>query len=475
MANSSLFGSSHVDGRKWTPHVEVSPQGIGSTPPGDWKVDPYLPGLATDPFNPAGVVVIPLGRFVGIGNAQGVNTGGNTYRISPTYAGGTPLTLHDGRYQLPHGMSVNQMYKDVAEEWTQGEFTAKFRRGFLAELPFVLSVNNAHGALFSGDRVTGYWGSTTSDSNTAFVHKGKPVKWVAKGLYYVSAAASASIQLTAAIYPGIQPRVVATLDVAGATLAPTVTLTWSAGFAKWVASFTGTGSGSVTQIFYEHGQEADQIAGEVFRITSITEILNSSNFLKWVEYAPQDMLNFPPAASRFPVTEVNTETPATVTAGIKYRVANYPMSIHHTVLVEVTGAEVTDANGSTTTYTAGTWFPLPTGTVTDFRNQFIGLYHNVNWFTGVIELGANIVDIAGFDIRVSYHYITSPRDAATLWGGGIINLTDGRNITTGTAGSSSATNPYGASNYLTPTSTPFGVPAHLNLSDVVGAMRVWVR
>lgn len=475
MSIAGQFGAHPILTRRWLPQIAISGGSVGSTPPGDYVADPTLPTLGTDPFNSAARVVIPLGRFVSIGTSQSLTTGGNGYQIGPAWSGKTPITLNDGRYHKPQGMAVTQIYGSEGDEFMTGENTAQYRTGFLAELPFVLSVNNAHGALFAGDRLAGYFGQTASNTTSANHHKGKPVKWVPKEVYHLTTSASAAIQLTAAIYPGIQPRIIATLDSGGGALSPTSTLTWSDGFAKWVVSFTGTGSGSVTQVIYAFGQDADQIAGHVQRIYSIQEVLNNHNFLKWVEYAPSDMLNFPPAAERYPVTAVSQETPSTVVANSQYRVASYPISIHHTVLVEVTGVQVTDSSGSTSTYAAGTWFPLPTTAVIDQRNQFMGLYHAVNWRTGVIQLFSNLTAISGFDIRVTYSYITSPQTASVLWGGGLLNLSDGRYLTTGVQGASSTTNPYGSANYLTPTTTPYGVPAHLNLSDVVGAMRLWVN
>ncbi len=476
MANAGMFGSHFVSSRTWRPQICLSPSEVFTTPPGAFAVDPYLPTVSVDPFNPAGAVVIPIGRFVGIGSAQNVNTGSNGYRLGAGFSGRTTITIADGRYLAPCGISINSMYKQGAEEFLDSDNSVKYAKHGMVEVPFVLSVNNAHGALFSGDRVTAYWGSTTSVSTISYAHKGKPVKWNAKTLYSVSGTASAAWQLSAAIYPGIQPRVVALFDNAGVAVKPTESLAWDSNFGLWIANYTGTGS-SVYAILYEHGQDADQICGEVSRIQSIYDMLQGTNggdFLKWVEYAPADFLNFPPAAQRFPTTAVSQETPTTVTANVSYRVVSYPMSVHHAVTVEVTGVTITDSAGSSATYAAGTWFTLPNSTVTDNRNQFIGLYHNVNWRTGLIELAPNVAAGSGFDIRVSYSYITNVRDGAAIWGEGVIGLTDGRNVPTGQVGASSTTNPYGAANTLTPSTTPYGTPAHLNYADVVGALRVWV-
>jgi hypothetical protein len=188
----------------------------------------------------------------------------------------------------------------------------------------------------------------------------------------------------------------------------------------------------------------------------LSDMLTRDDFLKWVEYAPQDNLNFPPAMSRWPSTQVGTgstpdvnsdwETPSTVQSGVSYRAAHYPISIQHPFLIAFKGTLV-DKDGVTQTYTD--WVNLPHNTLPDARGYFSGAYHTVNWRTGVIELGSNISTVTA--IRILYAYHTDPRDGAAAWGEGIINLTDGRNI-----------------------NNQVGIPSHLNLSDVVAAMRLVV-
>jgi hypothetical protein len=465
---SGMFGSHYVPARRWTPQLEISPDTVGMVPPIELRVDPYLPTIAVDPFDPAHAIAIPTGRFLAIGYQSG--RGSNQYRQTLSDAGKAVLTIHDGKNLTPVGMSVNQMYKDTVstEPWSGQAFmtdsnAVKFKKDFVAEVPFVLAINNAHGTIQSGDKLTGYWGSTTSLTNVSTLHRGKPVKWTPKAIRTATGAASAIQNLPAAIYPGIEPQVL--MAFAGGSLLTTVTATVSWNGANWVASFAGAGSSTVTTVVYAYGQDADQIAGEALRIQSLQDMLNRDDFLRWVEYAPSDSLNFPPAMQRVPVTQVTNATPNTVVANSVYRVPNYPMSIHHQVLVQITDATLTDKDGNVSTYDSaqGQWFTLPTQ-ILDNRGAFIGLYHSVNWLTGVITLASNIAPKAGssnIQIRVSYAYITDPREGAVLWGGGIIGLTDGRNVST--------TNQYGQ------TVPGYGTPAHLNLPDVIGAMRLVVR
>ena len=465
-----MYGS-HVNvSRTWKPQIEVSGGTAGSVPPGNYQTDNYLPVTYVDPYMPSYGVVISLGRFLGIGTASAVQSGGNGYQAGLATAGKTPLTLHDGKNLKPCGMSVNNMYREGAWEYNAGVNNVKYKKAFLAELPFVLSINNAHGALFSGDKVCGYSGSTTSTTALSYVHKGKPIRWIAKSVYYTAGSASAIWQLTSTSYPGITPRFVTALDAAGAALTGvTATLAWDAVFALWTASFTGTGSGSVAQVFYEYGQNADQVAGSVQRIRSLADMLSNDDFLKWVEYAPQDYLNFPPAGQREPATQVTQETPSTITSGVSYRTLSYPISIHYAVTVEVQNATLLAADGTSTAIGA-TWTALPNTVATDNRGYFIGNYHTVNWRTGIIDLGANVVAGGSFGIRASYYYTTNPRDSAVIWGAGVELLTDGRNITLGSTASD-----YGSA-AVTPAAAAgaYGTPGHLNLSDVVGALRVWV-
>ncbi len=174
---SSMYGSHHFPDRVWAPQIEVSGEHAVTAPPEELRTDPYLPVLQLDPHDPAAGIVIPRGRFVAIGYAAQAGGGTNAYRFDRNDSGYTTLTLHDGKNLTPVGMSVNQMYRETKEYMIDSN-TVMFRKAFVAEVPFVLSVNDAHGTLYAGDCVTGYWGSTTSTDNNAvaYHHRGKPVK-----------------------------------------------------------------------------------------------------------------------------------------------------------------------------------------------------------------------------------------------------------------------------------------------------------
>lgn len=459
MSYSSMFGSHHMPGRVWRPKIEVSQDNVGQVPPEELTVDPYLPAVGIDPFDPAGVVVIPSGRFVSIGFTGG--RGSTNYRFTRTDTGKTTLTLHDGKNLTPVGLSVNQMYK-ANSEFMSDSNTVKFRKSFVAETPFVQSINEANGVMYAGDKVTGYWGSTTSTTQVSNLHRGKPVKWVAKKVYSQTGSASAVHALAAATLPGITPRIVQAYGSGGTSLYATATgtLSFSGSTGPWLATFAGAGSSNVTEVVYEYGQDADQIAGEVLRIQSLADILNRDDFLRWVEYSPIDYLNFPPAMQKYPVTQVGTgSTPdtnsdwetLTVSNGVA-TTAHANLSTFYPVIIAFKGTLV-NMEGVSTTYTD--WYNLPTNGLNDARGYFNGVYHSINWRTGVVTFASNITTFTA--VRILYSYITDPREGAVAWGAGITNLTDGRNVAV----------PAGRS-------TAAGTPSHLNIADVIAALRIIV-
>jgi hypothetical protein len=241
-----------------------------------------------------------------------------------------------------------------------------------------------------------------------------------------------------------------------------------------VANFTGAGSGQIAEVLYDYGQNADQIAGEVFRIRSISDMMTEDNFLRWVEL-DANKIDFPPAMQRRQTTVVSmavandptsAEQPSTVTAGSVYRTLSYPLSLFNAVTVYIQGS-VTDLNGNTTLYAAGgsglaNWFQMPVGATQDQRRYFIGQYHTVDWKTGTITFATNVVPTA---VRVTYAYWTDPREGAVAWGMGVVGLTDGGLLTGGTTSGGTTVVP----------TNPAGAPAHLNNPDIVGALRVFVH
>lgn len=443
----------------WKPHIEVSGPNVGTVPPEQWVVDPYLPVLENDQDDPRRGVVIPAGRFCGVGTSAQVNS---SYRRSVTSDGRMPLSLHDGKNLTPVGMATAKIFRRFGDGMADS-YAPTVRKGFLAEVIYVTAVNDAHGTLYAGDRVTSHWGSTTSTSVFNLLSRGRPVKWTSKKTYMQNASAGASHPLDATIYPGITPRIIVAMADDGSYVGATSALTYNG--SSWTAGFTGTGSGTVENVWFEYGQDEDQIAGELTSIRSLSELAEEDPIFKYVELGA--WMDVPIALQKKATTNValtdptsDGETPATVTAGRVYRVANYPMDIHSPVIIYIQGT-VVDGEGNATTYSSSDWYRMPNGLVRDSRSNFYGEYHSVNWVTGVIEIAANVTVT---DIRIGYNYITDNRDGIVKYGQGIHNLTDGANLEAGAQVSGTTVVP----------TDPAGVQAHLNKADVKGALRVFV-
>lgn len=491
MYSTDMYGSFIQPTKRWTGgFVEISAPNVGQTPPEELRVDPFLPALTNDPYDPAGGIAIPAGRFVGLGRSE--NVGGNSfdaagavastanlYRMGQVERGYTLLTTHDGKNITPVGLSVNNIFRSTGQNSSGNPVTGgafqnvgnvfgtdsgasasdtKFRRGFLAAVPFVLQINNAHGAVLSGDSLTGYWGSTTSTSNIGFVHRGKPVKWTAPALKYQSFTASGTVVLTEAIYPGITPRMVAIWNSSTPVASPSTT-TFAFNGTNWVATLPA----SATQVLYEYGQSAEQIGGECVRIQSLAETKSRDELFKFVEVARDDYLNFPPPPTQRQAVTVKTQESANaVTAGSIYRVRHAPISVLHSIIVEVQGTVIDPTTAVATTYASSDWFTLPNGPQLSSVASLYGLYHNVNWRTGVIELSANVTATA---VRVTYSSIDNERTGAVLWGAGIEGLTDGRYVNSA----------IGSAGAMLPSNGNAGIPAYLNFADVVGELRFLVK
>lgn len=460
MANNKTYGYMNT-GKRWAPNVEVSGPNVGTVLPGEFRVDPYLSVLMEDTEHPARGVVIPSGRFVAVGFSRQVNS---SYQQSLISSGATPITLHDGVNTKPAGMAVNMLFKAQNDFMVDGS-NIKFRKGFLAQVPHVVSINNAHGELRSGDRVTGFSGKVASSTVVNAAHVGKPVKWVAKQLHTKTSSAGATHELSAATMAGIQPTVIATYAVGALVTGLTAAYTYASGV--WSVAFTGSGNTTITTVLYTNGMDEDQIAGEVNSIRNLKEIKNDNQIMAWVEDGP--IFDIPKAFQARNTTAValgtpgdpsTGETPATVIAGSTYRVANVPMSPLHPIKVYVQGTVT--VNGSATTYSSSNWYELPTNMLEDGKNYLFGPYHSVNWATGLIEIANNITVTA---IRVTYSHVTDEQFGGILWGKGIDGLTDGSYLTPGATVSSTEVVP----------ANPAGIAAELNYSDVYGALRVFVK
>lgn len=410
-----LIGSQPFAGRVWTPGVKIS--GMNS-PAESWVVDPNLVPLGTDPRYPSSdQIVIPRGRILAV------------RPDTTSYTGQAVLTIADGVSNKPAGYTETNIFRQWEEKV---QWMPSMSREEFIEVPYVASVNGAYGVPAGGDKITAYYGSATS--TTAVPNdKGKIVKWMEKKLYLKTSSASATVQLSAANLPAFTPRVIVAWN--GTTLVDgsTVSVAWNPTFGCWVATIPG----SATALVYEFGQSADQIAGEVVRVEPISAAHHLSGWLEWVT---DNFLawEYPPQLLRVPTTDVTNETPATITSGSWYRLANKPIAPWKSIVVTVTGTLVAP-DGTVTTLTST---PLSTADM-PFVDYTMGQYYNVNPVTGDLYFASNVTVNS---VTVSYSYETSYRDGR-LFNAGIIGLTDGRY-----------------------SGVP-GTPANLEVAGVVGSLR----
>jgi hypothetical protein len=413
-----LFGSQHMPTKTWRPGTRVS--GIDALHE-EFIVDPGLLPVGTDPRFVTDAIVIPKGRIVSVRP--------DNY----TYEGKAMVTLANG--VDPDNVPATGVVGNRPVGYNQASILRKhpertqwmpvIDKQTYIEVPYMTD-NDAYGTLKSGDKVTAYYGSTTSTTAINYEKRGKPVKWVPETLYGIVQSSSTTVSLTDAVYPAFKPKQIYT-NVAGVTS----TFAWNG--TNWVA----TTSSAVTNYIYSFGQKADQIAGQVIKIEALSATHEFSGWLKWVT-DDFKVWDYPPQMIRVPVTAVTNENPLYISTGV-YRLQHKPVAIHKTITVTLapTGAEtftVYDVDGTTlATVTSGTPYDLPMLDV-PLADWTMGQYHTIDPVTGNLTLSPSVVfsgsqPSAGdeFDhIQVDYHYETGYRDGR-LFASGIIGLTDGSN------------------------------------------------
>lgn len=438
-------------GMTYNAEVEVSGDHRATNFPFD--PDAYLPVVYQDERDPRHQAVMLGGRFVAVGNVVAVNPGSLRQR-GLLNTNQTSITLHDGDTLKPLGILPSKILKNSALYSQDGLKSAVVKQAWV-DVPFSTTNNDVHGTIRGGDRLTGGFGSVTSRDVRNFKTIGLPVRWTAKALYSSVTTAASTNTLASAVYPGIQPRVVAMFTGAGAAVTGSTSVAWNG--SAWVATLPAT---SVTTVLYEWGQDEDQIAGEACDVLNLVRVKEKDAFLAYVraEMMGEGLLS--EAEHAYHTTVVSNETPATVTAGREYRVANYPMSLRHAPVLEIKGV-IVDANGNATTYSSD-WYTMPTSRRDGF-GDFVGDFHTINPSTGLITLAAAVSSVSS--IRISYQYITNVRNGFVMFDPGIQGLTDGSNLTAGATSSGVTVVP----------SNPRGIPSLYNLSNVVGALKMWVR
>jgi hypothetical protein len=214
-------------------------------------------------------------------------------------------------------------------------------------------------------------------------------------------------------------------------------------------------------VVYQYGQGADQIAGEVVRVESLKDISYHNSWLKWVE-DNFGSWQYPPMTRRVPTTLKSNDTCTALDGTVKkrWRLSNYPVDFRQQITIKI-GGTVTDDQNVTSSYSLeANPYTLPdAGSM--FKDFSLGKYHSLNYLTGELVFTSN-VNATG--IQVTYNYETG-YNQGVLFGAGQLGLTDGQNTKDNFTDNGQSTAP-------TATGNPFfGVPAHLDLADVVGELR----
>ena len=447
----SVFGSVPVAGRRWAPQLII---GEDVSPAEEFIVDPFLPPIATDPLDPRRSVVIPNGRLVAIGSVAPVGQGSRyTFDFHGLPAGTgykTFITTHNGRDTFPAGIAPYKMFKFWPEHPYNQPVT--YRKHALCAVPYIPGYNDAHGDLFTGDKITGYFGSKATTGTINPIHVGKPVKWLPRTTYAVSPAArTTTVYLTGTAaskvgwLPGITPTVIIAGSEASAFIAPVAPL-WDTTNLAWYTTLAQ----AADYVLFTYGHGAEQIAGEVVRVENLGDISQHDSWLRWVEdnYGAWEA---GPMLTRVPTQQV-TETIA-ITAGVG-TLSYKPIDFRQTITVSVSGSYI-DENGATVTLSAVTALPGDGGLFQDYSQ---GKYHSINFLTGQLVISPNVTITAGV-ATVSYNYEVG-YEQGRLWGGGQINLTDASQ-------SNAMLNPAG----VTGTTPYLGLPSHLDIASVIGELR----
>lgn len=427
MAFTPQYGMELVKDKAWISSTVVNPGPAESNPAEIFDLDPVLPIQGSQP-HPDNIeldfVMIPRARIVG---------GTASRTLSST--GRPKLTMADGYSIKPVGFT----FENVVIPATQARPVQppRFWRAGYIEAPYLAAVNDAYGALNEGDYVAAHYGSTDSLVEVGWEDRGKPVKWVEKAIYAQTVAASATVVLQSATLPGIRPRIVLGLSVAGLAVTGTPTLAWSTASNKWVVTF----GSAVSTVIYEYGQSVEHRAGQVIRIRQVSSTQEHDGWLRWVE---QDYSNtiMPPMSYDYPTTSVGFDSSGQYSAGSAitptatseaniFNLSHGKIVPHKKIIVHIVSGALLDLEGTLTDIT-GTDLQLRSGAY--FENYAVGQYYRIDFIKGILYMSDQIVKsdgqpIAASDIKVSYHYASKYEYGRTTllgYGVGLRGQTDGR-------------------------------------------------
>lgn len=431
---------------------------------GDFVVDPTLPQVAVSNYNATGAISVLPGRFLGIGVA-------NTAMSASDASRSTPLTLADGSTFKTIGVAHQAMNKPADNSGgpilRPDAVALKNAQVSTAYIPAYNSTD--YGTIASGDKLAAHYGTMQAPNGTAvgaaalrtnvqYGVRGMQVKWIPKKVYNSNIAAGTTNLLVNANNPGVVPTILSFWNAAGTALTSAVTLTWnatgiSASLGCWSAS-----AATHTDMMYEVGQDSSHIGGQVIRINPLSNVKNYDQLYKFVRNGRFDgplseLFQNPRALVTTARTAVSVTPAGTAAAGYSGTVLQSALPVvidpRSSILVEIQGT--VDDNGTSTTYSGGTWFSLPNANTTrnsSIHSGLLGAFHSINWLTGVIKLSSAVTDLTA--MRITYSQISSP--FVPQFAAGQIGLTDGTIAGEGA-----------------------GVPAHLNASGVDGELIFWAN
>lgn len=439
-----IYGGYVSQPQKWSANVKL---GGVNTPPVEFVLDETLPVLGQDDQIPnRDWVVIPAGRFVAAKATDLTRLYGETVL---TLANGVdpidPPSFATGN--VPFGYAPFNLYRSWSGLPADRPLGVKHET---IELPYT-SINESYNNLLDsatrlkvGEWVMPYYGSTSAKTAIVPKHKGKPVRFLERKVYLeTESSATGQVSLSKATLPAFKPKILAAYTAAGAVDLTGSTLNYDEALDTWVAIF----GQSVKYVIYEVGAHSTQRIGQIIGIEpvgtagSINATSHDLNgWLKWVtdNYGTWD---WPLIMNQRNYTSVTNEAvSATNNVGT---LARTPVVPFRTITVTLTGT-VTSDDGTVTTYTGATMAQLDTQFFSDFTQ---GREYDIDMLTGVITFASNVSVTA---VTVSYSY-EADFDEGLKWDTGILGLTDGS----------------GGSGLV-------GLPAHLDITGVYGAMRIMV-
>jgi hypothetical protein len=429
---------------RWSANVKI---GNTNTIPVEFDLDPSLPPLGQYGSPPDSVhynVVIPRGRIVAA-KATTLTRTENTTLV--TLANGvSPLeapAFATGNF--PMGYALFNIYRNY---FAQPAHKPGLALHETIEVPYT-AVNenynnsgNGGSRLVVGEAIMAYYGSATSQ--TAIPQdRGKIVRFVPRKVFADTHTASGQFTLTNAPFPAFKPRILYALGINGLVVTSGATLVYNNTWSTWIAEYTGI---SVQTVVYEYGADPRQRIGQIVGIEPVGTAgginASSHDMMGWFKWVTDDFgaWEWPPIMSVRPTTSVTDEN-VTIDSNNEGNIANFPIVPFKPITVAVTGSYV-KADGTSVTLAGA----LDLADNVFWNDYSQGALYDIDFLNGKLRFSSNV---SVTSCKVSYFYEQDFRNGLT-YDRGMFGLTDGRD------------------------SGIMGLPPHLDIAGVRGAMRVMI-